>query len=70
MEEYLAYIQKVAGSIPAESTKILMWGREAVTHEAHNLEIAGSIPAPATHVFYCNWETRWRNKCEIIIAVM
>ena len=27
-----------------------MWGREAVTHEAHNLEIAGSIPAPATIV--------------------
>ena len=28
----------------------IMWGREAVTREAHNLENAGSIPAPATIV--------------------
>ena len=35
---------------PSRVHKILMWGGEEVTHEAHNLEIAGSIPAPATIV--------------------
>ncbi len=31
---------------------VILRGREAVSHQAHNLKLAGSIPAPATNFIY------------------